>query len=131
MVIVSFSNQCKRLRFHVNSQPIAAGNGPAPPWPRPSPTVGFPIGRAASGAVAAQVLAAWIRKRNRHSAKLGIKLTEAPWDGAALARRVARWKKRPQVLFPQLAWNKLKTPVTLARVTAGDRVGYQGSNLKL
>ena len=33
-----------------------------------------------------KVLADWLSKRNRHLAKLGIKLTKEPWDGAALAQ---------------------------------------------
>jgi len=72
-----------------------------------------------------KVLAGWVRKRNRHLAKLGIKLTAEPWDGAALARRLARWKKRPQAAQVQAAQAQIeKLRAKLAqlpkRVLAGE-----------
>ena len=36
-------------------------------------------------------------------AKLGIKLTEEPLDGAALAARLAQWKRKPQAAKVQAA----------------------------
>jgi transposase len=50
-----------------------------------------------------KALAGWVIKRNQHLAKLGIKLTAEPWDGAALAQRLAQWKQRPQAAQVQAA----------------------------
>jgi hypothetical protein len=50
-----------------------------------------------------KVLAGWVIKRDKHLAKLGIKLTEEPLDGAALAQRLAKWKRRPQAAQVQAA----------------------------
>ncbi len=74
-----------------------------------------------------KVLAGWISKRNRHLAKLGIKLTEEPWDGAALAQRLARWKKRPQAAQVQAAQAQIeKLRAELAQLPERVLAGQSG-----
>ena len=74
-----------------------------------------------------KVLAGWIIKRNRHLAKLGIKLTQEPWDGAALAQRLARWKKRPQAAQVQAAQAQIeKLRAELAKLPERVSAGQSG-----
>jgi len=74
-----------------------------------------------------KVLAGWISKRDRHLAKLGIKLTAEPWDGAALAQRLARWKKRPQAAQVQAAQAQIeKLRAELAQMPERVLAGQSG-----
>jgi len=72
-----------------------------------------------------KALAGWVIKRDKLLAKLGIKLTEEPLDGAALAQRLAKWKRRPQAAQVQAAQAQIeKLRAELAklpeRVPAGE-----------
>lgn len=58
-----------------------------------------------------KALARWVAQRDRLLAKLGIKLTEATLTTATLAKRLARWKRRPaaaQVAAAQRQIEKLR-----------------------
>ena len=55
-----------------------------------------------------KALAGWVIKRDKLLAKLGIKLTEEPLDGAALAARLAQWKRRPQAAKVQAAQTQIE-----------------------
>lgn len=70
-------------------------------------------------------LASWIAKRNHHLAKLGITLTEEPLEAAALAQRLAKWKRKPQaakVEAAQVQIDRLRLELTKLpeRVPAGE-----------
>jgi hypothetical protein len=72
-----------------------------------------------------KALAGWVIKRDKLLAKLGIKLTEETLDGAALAQRLAKWKRRPQAARVQAAQAQIeKLRAELAklpeRVPAGE-----------
>ena len=74
-----------------------------------------------------KALAGWIIKRNRHLAKLGIKLTAEPWDGAALAQRLAQWKRRPQAAQVQAAQAQIeKLRAQLAKLPERVPAGQSG-----
>jgi len=74
-----------------------------------------------------KALAGWIIKRNRHLAKLGIKLTAEPWDGAALAQRLAQWKRRPQAAQVQAAQAQIeKLRAELAKLPERVPAGQSG-----
>ena len=55
-----------------------------------------------------KALAGWVSKRDKLLAKLGIKLTEEPLDGAALAARLAQWKRKPQAAKVQAAQTQIE-----------------------
>ena len=72
-----------------------------------------------------KALALWVSKRDKLLAKLGIKLTEEPLDGAGLAARLARWQRKPQAAKVQAAQTqigKLRAELTKLpeRVPAGE-----------
>lgn len=74
-----------------------------------------------------KALAGWVSKRNQHLAKLGIKLTAEPWDGAALAQRLAQWKRRPQAAQVQAAQAQIeKLRAELAKLPERVPAGQSG-----
>jgi transposase len=72
-------------------------------------------------------LTGWVVKRDKYLAKLGIKLTEEPLDGAALARRLTKWKRRPQAAQVQAAQAQIeKLRAERAKLTERVPAGESG-----
>jgi hypothetical protein len=72
-------------------------------------------------------LASWVAKRNQHLAKLGIKLTEEPLEAAALAHRLAKWKRKPQAAKVETAQVQIdRLRAELAKLPERVRAGESG-----